>query len=117
MSLQATLPIFNSIWTINTRVLLPVISPQIDEKLRTGSGHTVPARLSKCQKDVLDDALMQLMVSKVLPLSMAENQKFLRFVQLLDSRYYRNLCKYLPLGQVGLNKQCRPRSDTAECGI
>ena len=70
---------------------------QNDEKSKQAGGtqrkidkvyKNIPARFTQTQQNNIDDALMQLMVSKVLPLSLVENEKFLNFVGLLDSRYY-----------------------------
>lgn len=47
-------------------------------------------RFSKARQEEVDDALMQMMVAKILPLSLVENDKFLKFVELLEPRYSRN---------------------------
>ena len=59
--------------------------PPIDQAIKGKAGAVFP-RMSKLKQDEIDDALMQLMVQKVLPLSLVEHDKFLNFVKLLDSR-------------------------------
>ncbi|WAQ99568.1 ZBED1-like protein [Mya arenaria] len=46
-----------------------------------------PPRLNSDRQAILDDALLKLLVGKVLPLSLVENKHFKTFVDLLDNRY------------------------------
>ena len=43
-------------------------------------------RLSSDKTKLIDDALLQMMVDKVLPLSLVEHPKFLEFVKILEPR-------------------------------
>lgn len=60
---------------------------QFNKDAKESSERFVSPRLSKTKQDQIDDALLKLMIGKVLPFSLVENEKFKEFVRLLEPRY------------------------------
>ena len=53
----------------------------------TIASRMVDGKISKARQEAIDDALLKLLVGKVLPLSLVDHPLFHGFVNLLDSRY------------------------------
>ena len=53
----------------------------------TITSRMMDSKISKARQAAIDDALLKLLVGKVLPLSLVDHPLFHRFLNLLDSRY------------------------------
>ena len=69
--------------------------PRIDLKLN--EIQTLTGRLTKSKVDDVNDALLRMLVSKVLPISLVENEDFQRFCGLLEPRLVILTTRSLPL--------------------
>ena len=70
---------------------------QLRIDLKLNEIQTLTGRLTKSKVDDVNDALLRMLVSKVLPISLVENEDFQRFCGLLEPRLVILTTRSLPL--------------------